>query len=75
MRADHNSGKVLEAVIVGMSGAADEALLNVFQGYGGGIRFSSGTYTARLCRITASCTEGERGAVKAWLRKAKEACE
>ncbi|WP_444460354.1 hypothetical protein [Rhodobacter capsulatus] len=43
MRADQDSGKVLQAVIVGLDGAPDE-----------------------------SCTEGERAAVKAWLRKAKE---
>ncbi|TKD12924.1 hypothetical protein FBT96_20085 [Rhodobacter capsulatus] len=72
MRADQDSGKVLEAMIVGLDGAPDESLLNVFQGYGGSVRFSSGTHMARLCRITASCTEGERAAVKAWLRKAKE---
>lgn len=73
MRADYNSGKVLETVIVGLDGAPDESLLNVFQGYGGSVRFSNGTHMARLCRITASCTEGELAAVKVWLRKAKEA--
>lgn len=72
MRIDHSRAKVLEAVTVGLGGVPDENLLNVFQGYGGSIRFSCGTYTARLCRIAASCTEGDRAAVKAWLRKAKE---
>lgn len=72
MRLGHRSEDVLESVIVGLSGTIDDSLINVFRGYGGSIRFSSGTYTARLCRITASCTEGERAAVKAWLRKAQE---
>lgn len=74
MRLDHSSARVLEAVTVGLDGVPDESLLNVFQGYGGSIRFSCGTFTARLCRITASCTEGEKAAVKAWLRKAKGGC-
>ncbi|SDG21746.1 hypothetical protein PUH89_04120 [Rhodobacter capsulatus] len=51
MRIDHSRAKVLEAVTVGLGGVPDENLLNVFQGYGGSIRFSCGTYTARLCRI------------------------
>ena len=71
MRMGDSREKVLETVTVGLAGAPDESLLNVFQGYGGSVRFFSGTYTARLCRITASCTEGELAAVKAWLRKAK----
>lgn len=62
----------LRSIVMVLSGASEEISVNIFRGYGGVVRFSGGTYAARLCRITATCTEGERAAVKSWLRKAKE---
>lgn len=35
---------------------------------GGRLSFSQGTNNARLFGIAASCTAGEDGAVKAWVR-------
>lgn len=55
-----------------LNGCEPELLVPIFRQYGGSVRFNAGTYAVRLCRITATCTAGEIGAVQAWLRKATD---
>ncbi len=38
-------------------------------------RTTNGTYELTLASIRTSCTAGDHGLIKAWLRKAKAKCE
>lgn len=58
-------------IVASIEAAAPEHRVQVFRSYGGSVEWVSGTYRARACRITATCTAGEALAVKAWARKAK----
>ncbi len=58
-------------IMASIEAAAPEHRVQVFRGYGGSVEWVSGTYRARACRITATCTASEALAVKAWACKAK----
>lgn len=58
-------------IVASIEAAAPEHRVQIFRSYGGTVEWGSGTYRARACRITATCTAGEALAVKAWARKAK----
>ena len=72
MQIGRDPNGALRSILDAVEAAPRGYKAQVFQQYCGPVTFSGGTYRAKCCRITATCTEGPTAAVIAWARKARE---
>lgn len=72
MQIDRDPHAALRSILASFDTGTRDHKLAVFCQFCGPVVFTGGTYRARCCRITATCTEGPEAAVIAWERKARE---
>lgn len=72
MRIQRDENGALREILFSVDAVPREHKLGVFEQYCGPVKFRGGTYHAKCCRITATCTVDGVSAVIAWARKATE---
>lgn len=75
MQINRDPHAALRSILISLEVTAREHKAQVFAQFCGPVTFSGGTYRAKCCRITATCTEGPAAAVIAWARKARDVLE
>lgn len=72
MQIQRDKNGAMRSILASVEAAPRERKLQVFEQYCGPVSFTAGTYRAKCCSITATCTVDGVSAVVAWARKARD---